>query len=168
MLASTPVAAEALAELELSTVNGERRTLNQWLTTFQLALVVVDPYTNESAWILDTAIRLLDDFQGADCRVGWLVTADGRDAKRFLGPLAERYFTLVDPERTAVSALGIERLPALVHIRQDAVVVNKAEGWHPAEWQAVTDTLGTMMSWSRPKFPAAGDPGPFDGTIAKG
>lgn len=167
MLASTPVAAEALAELELSTVSGERRTLDQWLTTFQLALVVVDPYTNESAWILDTAVRLLDEFREADCRVGWLVTADGRDAKRFLGPLAERYFTLVDPDRSFVSALGIERLPALVHVRQDAVVVNKAEGWHPAEWQVVTDTLGTMMQWSKPKLPAPGDPGAFDGTPAK-
>jgi hypothetical protein len=161
------VAAEALAELELSTVSGERRTLNQWLTTFQLALVVVDPYTNESAWILDTAARLLDEFREADCRVGWLVTSDARDAKRFLGPLAERYFTLVDPDRAAISALGIERLPALVHVRQDAVVVNKAEGWHPSEWQAVTDTLGKMMSWSQPKFPTQSDPGPFDGTPAK-
>lgn len=138
--------------------------MGQWLTTFHLALVVVDPYTNESSWILDTAIRLLDTFRGANCRVGWLVAADARDAQRFLGPLAEQYLTLVDPDRVVIRGLEIQRLPALVHIRQDAAIVNKAEGWDPREWQQVTDTLGAMVNWSRPKFPAAGDPGAFEGT----
>lgn len=161
------MASGALADLEVRTAGGEGRTVDQWLTTFALVLVAVDPYTNESSWILDTATRLLDDFRGADCRTGWLVAADERDARRFLGPLADRHLTLVDPDRRFIAALGLERLPALVHVRQDAEVVNRAEGWHPDEWQVVTDTLGTMMSWSRPKLPVAGDPGPFEGTPAR-
>ena len=42
-------------DLTLTPIQGEGRTLEQWLTTFHLVSVLVDPYTNESAWILDTA-----------------------------------------------------------------------------------------------------------------
>ena len=46
-------------------IQGEGRTLEQWLTTFHLVSVVIDPYTNESAWILDTAARIMRNFTGA-------------------------------------------------------------------------------------------------------
>ena len=36
---------------------------------FHLAIVVLDPYTYESSWILDTATRVLRNFAAADCRV---------------------------------------------------------------------------------------------------
>ena len=41
-----------------------------------------------------------------------------------------------------VKGLGLERLPALVHIRQDLAVVGAAEGWHPPEWDSITENLG--------------------------
>ena len=100
----------------------------------------------------------------ADCRVGWLVAADADDARAFLGPWADRFLTLIDPDRAVIKGLGLERLPALVHIRQDLAVVGAAEGWHPPEWQAITDNLGKVMSWSRPLIPVAGDPSPFEGS----
>lgn len=155
-------------DVKLTALGGETRTIGEWTTTFQLLTVVVDPYTQESAWLLKTAARILHEFKGADCRVAWTVTADEADAKRFLGPLAQDYLTFVDPDRELVKGLGIERLPALVHIRQDLAIVGQAEGWNPPEWEAIGQLLGKMMSWSSPKLPTAADPGPFPGSPAAG
>jgi hypothetical protein len=161
-------ATQAPAELELVALGGEARSVREWVTTFHLVLAVIDPYTAESAWLLGTAGRVLTAFGGADCRVAWLVTADADDARTFLGPWADQVLTLVDPDRQVVKGLGLERLPALVHIRQDLTVVGVAEGWAPDEWRAVTDHLARVMNWSRPVVPEPEDPGPFEGSPAHG
>jgi hypothetical protein len=159
-----PAVTTAPADLSVTALGGEPRTLAEWVTTFHLAVVVIDPYTDQSAWILSPAARLLDDFVGADCRVGWLVASDADDARAFLGPLADRYLTLIDPDRAVVRGLGLERLPAFVHIRQDLAVVGASEGWHPPEWQSIAANLGKIMSWSHPLVPVPGDPSPFEGS----
>lgn len=164
----TAVVKQVSDDLKLTAVGGETRTIAEWTTTFQLLTVVLDPYTRESAWMLATAARFLANFREADCRVAWTLTADERDARRFLGPLAREYLTFVDPDRALVAALDLERLPALVHVRQDLVVVGQAEGWDPPQWERVGQLLGKMMSWSWPQLPAAGDPGPFPGSPARG
>lgn len=142
--------------------------MSDQVTMFHLVTVALDPYTYESAWILETAGRILEEFVGADCRVAWLVTADERDARAFLGPWAERFLTFADPERTAVAALGIEEIPALVHIGNDLSIIGKADGWDPETWRPVTDNLAKMMSWSKPLFPKPGDPLAFAGSPAAG
>ena len=154
--------------MKLTAVGGEPRTISEWLTTFQLLTVVLDPYTHESAWLLPTARRFLAGFSGADCRVAWTVTADERDAKRFLGPLADEFLTFIDPDREFVKAVELERLPALVYIRQDLAIVGQAEGWSPPEWEHIGALVGKVNSWSYPQLPASGDPGPFPGSPAKG
>ena len=154
----------APADLSVTALGGEPRTLEEWVTTFHLAVVAIDPYTDQSAWILETAGRVLANFAEADCRVGWLVTADGDDARAFLGPWADRFLTLLDPSKAVVKGLGLERLPAFVHIRQDLAVVGAAEGWRPKEWESVAENLGRVMSWSHPVIPLPGDPTPFEGT----
>jgi len=159
---------QAPGDVELTALSGETRTLEEWLVTFHLVLAVVDPYTNESAWLLATMGRVLDTFREADCRAAWLVTARTDDAERFLGPWAKRFLTMVDKDREVVKALGLDELPALVHINQDLTILGSAQGWRPAEWQEVSDRLATMMSWSRPTLPAPGDPGPFKGSPALG
>ena len=50
--------------------------LGEWLTNFQRAVVALDPNTNESSWVLDTAARILRTLAEADVRVAWLVAAD--------------------------------------------------------------------------------------------
>jgi hypothetical protein len=159
-----PVVTTAPADLSVTALGGEPRTLEEWVTTFHLLLVVIDPYTDQSAWILETADRILNNFREADCRVAWLVASDAADARTFLGPYSARTLTLIDPDRAVIRGLGLERLPALVHIRQDLTVVGAAEGWHPAEWASITENLGRIMSWSRPLIPGGLDPSPFDGS----
>jgi hypothetical protein len=155
-------------DLTLHPHGGEPLTVADQVTMFHLVLVALDPYTYESSWLLETAGRILEEFVGADCRAGWLVTADETDTSAFLGPWEQKFLTFCDPDRTAVAGMGIEQLPALIHIGGDLTVIGKAEGWEPSDWRAITSNLATMMSWSRPTFPKAGDPVPFAGTPAAG
>jgi hypothetical protein len=153
-------------DLELTPLQGEGRTIEQWLTTFHLVSVVIDPYTNESAWILDTAARVMRDFAGAAVRVNWVVTGSTDDAKAFLGPLADEFLTFADPDRAYVRALGLVHLPAFVFLRVDGVVAAAAEGWDAAEWRQVADAVAKTVYWTRTVIPAPGDPQPFAGTPA--
>ena len=160
--------ANVSADLKLDPLGGESLTMSDQVTMFHLVVVALDPYTYESAWLLETAGRILEEFYGADCRVAWLMTAGDADARAFLGPWAEKFLTFVDPDRSVVEALGIEEIPALVHIGNDLSVIGKADGWDPEQWRPITDNLARMMSWSKPIFPKPGDPMAFAGSAAAG
>lgn len=147
-------------------VSGDERPLEDWLTTFHLAVVVLDPYTYESAWLLETAGRILTHFAGSDARVGFLVTAPPAEAKEFLGPWADRLFALCDPDKALVKSMGLETLPAFIHIGNDGTLLGSAEGWNPEAWRVVVDHLAKTQSWSAPVLPAAGDPAPYTGAPA--
>ena len=155
-------------DLELTPLGGSARPLEEWLTTFHLATVVLDPYTNESSWILATARRVLEALRGSDARVTFLVTADERDTRAFLGPLVQDFLVFLDPDRTAVKALGLTELPAFVFIRVDGTVEAAAEGWTAASWRAVADAITAATAWRTPDIPVVGDPGPFHGSPALG
>ena len=155
--------------IELHPVGGEARPLSQFLTTFPLAAVVLDPYTHESSWLLDTAHRILTIFREADVRVAFLVTGAGVDgASQFLGPLTDQILTLADPDRSLVRSLGLKTLPAFVAIRQNGSIIGSAEGWDPVTWRQAATELADMTMWSRPEIPVAGDPAPYAGTAALG
>ena len=155
-------------DLELHSLEGGVRPLGQWLTTFPLATVVLDPYTHESSWILDTALRVLAGFRGADVRVSFVVTGTDEGASRFLGPLTDEILAFTDPDRSLVGALGLVALPAFVVVRQDGLVVGTAEGWDPVAWRDLADDLAALTNWSRPEVPAVNDPAPYAGTSALG
>ena len=159
---------EAPADLELVPLAGTARPLPAWVTTFHLVAAVLDPFTSESAWLLPTVARIFRVYGEADCRVALVVTCSVEEAHQFLGPYAAEFLTFADPDRATVRAFGLERLPALVHVRQDLSVAGEAQGWDPDAWRAVTDNLSHAMSWSRPLIPAPGDPAAFPGTPALG
>jgi hypothetical protein len=154
--------------LSLAPVGGEARPIEDWVTTFHLVVVAVDPFTHESGWLLDTAGRILEAFIGADCRVAWLVAGTDDQARQFLGPWGERLLAFADPDRAIIEALGLERLPAVVHLDHELRIVGSAEGWNPAEWRRVADGLAAVMSWTRPAIPGPKDPTPYQGTPALG
>ena len=160
------VAEQVPESISLTALSGDSASLDDWLTTFQLAVVVIDPFTPESGWLLDTAGGLLTEFRGADCRVGWVVTSDAADARTFLGPWADELLTFCDEDRSFVRGVGLSRLPAFVHLRQDRVVVGTAEGWDPADWDEAISGLTRMMSWSKVEVPPPGSPGAFRGSPA--
>jgi hypothetical protein len=150
----------------MQTLEGEKRELHEWLTTFHLLSVVIDPYTNESSWVLQTARRVLKQFAGSSVRTNYVVTAGPDEARKFLGPLAGEAMVFCDPERSIVKQFGLKQLPAFVFLRIDGNIVASAEGWNPQEWRAVAEQVAATVSWSKPLIPAPGDPGAFAGTPA--
>lgn len=162
------VASAPPLDLSLTPLNGPPRNVEAWLTTFHLAFVALDPFTYESAWLLPTASRVLAGFQEADCRIAWLVAGTPEECRQFLGPLSDEILTFSDPDRTAIKAFGLERLPALVHVATDGSVVAAAEGWNPVEWRDLAAGLAKMMAWTPPTIPIASDPGPYPGSPALG
>lgn len=162
------MAANPPLDLALTPMRGKSRPLGEWLTNFHLCVVVLDPYTNESAWALESAGRVLLTYAAADVRVGWVVTAPPEDAERFLGPWSERLLTFVDPDRALVKALELEQLPALVHINMSGAVEGAAEAWDPAVWRDVFENLSRLLSWTVPALPVPGDPVAFAGSPALG
>lgn len=162
------MASDPPADLLLIPVGREPRTVAEWLTTFQLCIVVLDPFTNESAWLLETSGRLLSNYAAADVRVAFLLTATDEEARRFLGPWAERLLVFADPDRRAVAGFAIEELPAFVHLNSSGAVEDSAEGWDPDAWRRVAENLSRILSWSRPIIPAPGDPVAYSGTPASG
>lgn len=156
-------------DIVLATDAGDEQTLDQWLTTFNLLAVVIDPYTHESGWILPTADRLFGHYEEADVRCVYVVASDGEGARQYLGKFAPTRLVLVDPDREFIGSLGLERLPAIAHIGQDGTVLGSAEGWDPDEWREVVDGVEDAMDWySRPLIPTSKDPGRFEGTPALG
>ena len=155
----TPLTADGL---------GQGRPIMEWLTTFHLASVVLDPYTNESSWILRAATRVLEQFRGSDARINLVVTAGAADARAFLGPYADRFLVFCDPDRAVVRAMGLSELPAFVFTTVDGVVAAAAQGWDPPQWEAVADKIAEVTWWTSIPVPGPGDPGPFRGSPALG
>ena len=155
-------------DVTLTSINGESRPLREWLTTFHLASVVLDPYTNESSWILPTAVRVLRHFSGAAVRTNFVLTCSADEARTYLGPIADESLAFCDPDRTFVKSLGLSELPAFVLVRGDGTVAAGAQGWKAAEWELVADAVAELTSWTGTLLPAAGDPGSFKGTPALG
>ena len=147
---------------------GQARPLMDWLTTFHLASVILDPYTNESSWILRTATRILEPFRGSDARINLIVTSGPADAQAFLGPLTENFLVFCDPDRSVVKAIGLSELPAFAFIRVDGVVAACAQGWNPHQWGAVADAIAETTWWSSITVPGPNDPGAFRGSPALG
>jgi len=153
-------------DLVLRPLGGKDRTLDEQLKLFHLVMVVLDPYTYESSWLLATADRILTHYSGADCRPAWLVAADEAGTRAFMGDLAGEMLTFCDPDRTFIKALGCTELPAFVHIAGDGTIAGMAEGWDPETWRPIAENLAEMMSWTRPAIPETGDPVPYEGTPA--
>ena len=157
-------------DLVLTPLGGEARPLEEWLTTFHLATVVLDPYTNESSWILRTAARILEGLRGAR-RPGQLPRHRRASAtpRRFLGPLVDQFLVFMRsrPRRRSRRS-ACRQLPAFVFIRVDGTVPAAAEGWNRPSGAAVADAIAEATAWLPPDIPVAGDPGPFHGSPALG
>ncbi len=158
-----------LPEVATPTSEGQPpRPLSAWLTTFHLASVVLDPYTNESSWILPTAARILRAFSGSAARANFIVTCSADEARLFLGPLSREFLVFADPDRSVVRSVGLESLPAFVFIRSDGTVPAVAQGWDPMAWRSVAKDIATTTAWTAPAIPLAGEPAAFAGTPALG
>jgi len=143
--------------LELTTSRGVTRTLDDWSTMFQLCLIVLPARAEAAAWI-PVAHRIFATFGDSDCRCAFVVTGGAEVARRLLGQAERDDTTFIDPDQALVTSLGLERLPAFVHLRQDTSVATAAEGWNPEEWQGVAREIARAMAWTYPEITGPNTP----------
>lgn len=160
------VASDPDPTLELTSLRGVTRTLDDWSTMFHLCLVILPDRPEASRWV-PVARRIFRTFGDADCRTAFCVTGPRAIAERILGDATSDSLVFVDPGRALVKSLGLERLPAFVHLRQDTSLVVAAEGWDPREWQRVAREVGKVLAWTVPEVAGAGDPAPTPGWPAE-
>jgi hypothetical protein len=137
--------------LELTSIAGVTRTLDDWATVFNLAIVLLPARPEAAAWVpvIDRVYATLGDSG---------VSAGEAITRRILGDAASRWLTFCDPDQRLASALGLERLPAFVHLRQDTSLVEVAQGWSSSEWQRVADEIAKKEHWTSPHIAAPGNP----------
>ena len=143
--------------LALTNLADRTRTLDDWVTMFHLVLVVLPDRPEAKAWV-PIGNRIFATFGDADCRVAFLVPSTAGVARKILDGAETKAMVFVDPEKGFVSSLGLERLPAFVHLRQNGTLANVAEGWDAREWQRVAREIGKAMAWTHPEVSRPGDP----------
>ncbi len=135
--------------LALATAAGVTRSVDDWTTMFHLCLVILPDRPEAARWI-PVAQRIFAVLGDSDARTGYVVTGTPAIAERILDAEMDKAMVFVDPDRAFVTSLGLEHLPAFVHIRQDTSIGAAAEGWRPAEWQEVAREVAKAMAWSVP------------------
>jgi hypothetical protein len=148
--------------LELTSIAGVTRTLDDWATVFNLAIVVL-PDRPEGTSFLGIVDRIFATFGDSDVRTIICVPTTPAIAKRILGAEVDNYLVWCDPERAFVDSLGLERLPAFVYLRLDTTLVGAAQGWSPSEWQKLADQIARHEHWTSPIVSGQGDPLPTPG-----
>jgi hypothetical protein len=148
--------------LPLTSIKGVTRTLDDWATVFHLAIVLLPPRVEAAAFVpvIERMFRTLGD---SDARTCICVSGNEHIARRLLGRAADDWLVFCDPDSTLASSLGLERLPALVHLRQDTTLVEVAQGWSASDWQRVADEIARHQHWTAPVLAAPGNPPPTPG-----
>jgi hypothetical protein len=148
--------------LQLTSIKGVTRSLDDWATIFNLAIVLLPARAEASAWVpvIERMYKTLGD---SDVRTCVCVDSTPAITRRIIGDLADRYLTFCDPDETLAASLGLERLPALAHLRQDTTLVAAAQGWSISEWQRVVDEIARHVHWTAPVLAGPGNPPPTPG-----
>lgn len=124
---------------------------------FHLCLVILPPRPEAARWI-PVAKRIFATFGDTDCHCAFVVPGPASVAERVLGEVENEVLTFIDPDLELVHDLDLGRLPAFVHLRQDASLVADAEGWRASDWQRVARVVGKAMAWTVPEVAGPGDP----------
>ena len=162
MLAFAAVAQNPNPQLALTSYKGVTRTLDDWATVFNLAIVLL-PDRPEAAAFVPVVERIFATFGDSDVRTIVCIPSTAAITKRILGADVDRWLVWCDPDGALPASLGLERLPAFVHLRQDTTLVTAAQGWSPTEWQKVSDEIARHEHWTSPVVSGRGDPAPTPG-----
>jgi hypothetical protein len=149
-------------QLQITSYKGVTRTLDDWATVFNLAIIVV-PDRPEGSQFVPVIERIFATFGESDARTIVCVPTSAAITKRILGDAVDRWLVWCDTDRAFVESLGLDRLPAFVHLRQDTTLVTAAQGWSPTEWQRVADQIAKHEHWTSPVVAGRGDPAPTPG-----
>ena len=153
------MATDVLADLELTALTGEPRTVGEWVTTFHLAWsssIRTPTRAHGSSRRPGASLRAW----AADVRVGWLVTGTADEARQFLGPWADKLLTFADPDRTAGREARPHQLPAFVHVNSPRR--GRGRGVEPEGVEGGGQPLPRPVV-ERTRHPRPPGPGPFPG-----
>ena len=148
--------------LPLTSYKGVTRTLDDWATVFNIAVIVV-PDRPEGAAFVPVIDRIFATFGDSDVRTIVCVPSTKTITKRILGDAVDRWLVWCDADRALVESLGLERLPSFFMLRQDTSLVTAAQGWSPTEWQRVANEIARKEHWTTPIVHGRGDPAPTPG-----
>ena len=148
--------------LPITSYKGVTRTLDDWATVFNIALIVL-PDRPEGASFVPVVDRIFATFGDSDVRTIVCVPSTKTITKRILGNAVDRWLVWCDSDRALIESLGLERLPAFLLLRQDTQLVTAAQGWSPTEWQKVADEIARKEHWTTPIVTKSGDPTPTPG-----
>ncbi|MDQ1480164.1 MAG: hypothetical protein QOI44_1025 [Actinomycetota bacterium] len=162
MLAFAVVAKNPDPLLQITSYKGVTRTLDDWATVFNLAVIVL-PDRPEGAAFVPVVERIFATLGDSDVRTIVCVPSTKTIAKRILGDAVDRWLVWLDPDRAFIESLGLERMPAILMLRQDTSLVTAAQGWSPTEWQRVTNEIARHEHWTTPLVAGRGDPAPTPG-----
>jgi hypothetical protein len=161
-LACAAVAQNPDPSLQLTSLKGVTRTLDDWVTVFNLAVVLLPMRPEAGAWV-PVIDRIYRTFGDSDVRTTICVSANPSITRRIIGDAGDRWLTFCDPDEALAKSLALERLPAFVHLRQDTSLASAAQGWSPTEWQKVADEIARTKHWIAPIVSDAGNPSPTPG-----
>ncbi len=147
--------------LMLAILQGDERTLDDWTTMFHLCLIFLPPDPDDAVLWIPVAQQIFHTFGDADCHTAFVIPGSPDVARQVLGDVAHEYMVYVDPQRALIKSLGLTRLPAFVHLRQNTTVACATEGWDPIEWQSVANEIGKVMAWTVPEVPVGPPPAAF-------
>jgi hypothetical protein len=162
LLAFAVVAKNPDPLLQITSYKGVTRTLDDWATVFNLAVIVL-PDRPEGAAFVPVVERIFATLGDSDVRTIVCVPSTKTIAKRILGDAVDRWLVWLDPDRAFVESLGLERMPAILMLRQDTSLVTAAQGWSPTEWQRVANEIARHEHWTTPLVAGRGDPAPTPG-----
>jgi len=162
LLAFAIVAKNPDPSLQITSYTGVTRTLDDWATVFNLAVIVL-PDRPEGAGFVPVIDSIFSTFGDSDVRTIVCVPSTKAITKRILGDAVDRWLVWCDPDRAFVESLGLERLPAFLMLRLDTTLVTAAQGWSPTEWQRVAHEIAAHEHWSMPLVAGRGDPAPTPG-----
>lgn len=148
--------------LALTSIRGVTRTLDDWATVFNLAIVMLPARPEAAVWV-PVIERMYATLGDSDVRTAILVTTNETLTRRILGDAADRWLVFCDPDEALPRGLGLERLPAFVHLRQDTSVAACTEGWSPQAWQDVADEIARSKHWTSPQVADRRNPPPTAG-----
>jgi hypothetical protein len=162
LLAFAVVAKNPDPLLPITSYAGVTRTLDDWATVFNLAVIVL-PDRPEGAAFVPVVERIFATLGDSDVRTIVCVPSTKTIAKRILGAAVDRWLVWLDPDRAFIESLDLERMPAILMLRQDTSLVTAAQGWSPTEWQRVANEIARHEHWTTPLVAGRGDPAPTPG-----
>ncbi|MFN8016017.1 MAG: hypothetical protein U0R17_05365 [Acidimicrobiia bacterium] len=137
--------------LQLTTIDGITRSLDDWTTVFTNLWVVLPPKL-EANEIIPVAEQIFKTFGDSDARCAYLIPASEQVAKKVLSQTSTKAQCFIDEDAKVCGALGVTQTPSLVYIRQDTAVTHIAQGFNLENWIKTCDEIAKTLRWTSPQL----------------